>query len=143
VASPNRKKRLVAVTSADGDLVTSLGATAAEDCCAGLRLHAAQEAVGLGAAATVGLKGTLRHGTNSSKWQESPADQIRLLQQLSIVPYRAGFSQGCLRARGKGRPHASLGTAEDRNRGERNEARKRITKSFRLMKILLIGLTNV
>jgi len=54
---------LVAEASADGDLVTALGATAAEDCGTGLGLHAGEEAVGLGAVAAVRLKGTLRHGT--------------------------------------------------------------------------------
>ena len=46
--------------------MTALGAAAAQYGGAGLGLHAAQEAVGLRAAATVGLKGTLRH-RNSSK----------------------------------------------------------------------------
>jgi hypothetical protein len=59
---PSRKK-LVAVTGADGDLVTALGAAVVENGGACLGLHAAKEAVGLGAAAAVGLKGTLRHGT--------------------------------------------------------------------------------
>jgi hypothetical protein len=45
--------------------VTALGATAAEDCCTSLGLHAREEAVGLGAVAAVGLKGTLRHDKNS------------------------------------------------------------------------------
>src|ERR1700679_2526445 len=56
---------LVAVTSADGDLMTALGATAAEDGCTSLGLHTREEAVGLGAVAAVGLKGTLRHDKNS------------------------------------------------------------------------------
>ena len=57
------QEELVAVTGADGDLVTALGAAAVENGGASLGLHTAQEAVGLGTAATVGLKGTLRHGT--------------------------------------------------------------------------------
>jgi len=56
---------LVAEAGADGDLMTALGATAAEDCGTCLGLHAGKEAVGLGAVATVGLKSTLRHDKNS------------------------------------------------------------------------------
>ena len=52
---------LVAEAGADGDLVTALGATAAEHCGTCLGLHAGKEAVSLGAVAAVGLKGTLRH----------------------------------------------------------------------------------
>ena len=54
-------KELVAETCADGDLVTALGATAAEDGGACLGLHAGKKAVGLGAMAAIGLKSTLRH----------------------------------------------------------------------------------
>ena len=53
--------KLVAETSADGDLVTALSATAAEHCGTCLGLHAGKEAVSLGAVAAIGLKGTLRH----------------------------------------------------------------------------------
>jgi len=59
------RSELVAEACADGDLVTALGATAAEDGCTSLGLHAGEEAVGLGAVAAVGLKGTLRHDKNS------------------------------------------------------------------------------
>jgi hypothetical protein len=52
---------LVAETGADGDLVTALGAAAIENGGTSLGLHAGEEAVGLGAVAAVGLKGTLRH----------------------------------------------------------------------------------
>jgi hypothetical protein len=55
--------KLVAETGADGDLVTTLGTAAIEDGCTSLGLHAGEKAVGLGAVAAVGLKGTLRHGT--------------------------------------------------------------------------------
>jgi hypothetical protein len=55
-------RELVAVTGADGDLVTALGATTAEDGSAGLGLHAGEETVGLRAVAAVGLESTLRHG---------------------------------------------------------------------------------
>jgi len=55
------RQRLVAETGADGNLVTALGATAAEDGGTRLGLHAGKEAVGLGPVAAVGLKGTLRH----------------------------------------------------------------------------------
>jgi hypothetical protein len=65
--------RLVAVTGADGNLVTALGAAAIENGSASLGLHAGQKTVGLGTAAAVGLKGTLRHGTELLKGQERPA----------------------------------------------------------------------
>ena len=88
-------EKLVAVTGADGDLVTALRAAAAENGGASLGLHAAKKAVRLGAAAAVGLKGTLRHGTELLKRAgDTPAGSFRLLQQLLIVPYRTGFSQG-------------------------------------------------
>src|ERR1700730_13141621 len=58
-------RRLVAETGADGTLVPALGATAAEHSGPRLGLHAGKEAVGLGAVAAVGLKGTLRHDKNS------------------------------------------------------------------------------
>jgi hypothetical protein len=41
--------------------VPALGATAAENGSACLGLHARKKAVGLGAMAAIGLKGTLRH----------------------------------------------------------------------------------
>jgi hypothetical protein len=53
--------KLVAESGANRDLVTALGSATAENSGSGLGLHAGQEAVGLGAVATVGLKGTLRH----------------------------------------------------------------------------------
>jgi hypothetical protein len=46
--------------------MASLGTTAIENSGTGLGLHAGEKAVGLGATATVWLKGTHRHGTNSS-----------------------------------------------------------------------------
>jgi hypothetical protein len=58
-------ERLVAVTGADGDLVTALGATAAEHGCTGLGLHTGEKPVSLRAVAAVRLKGALRHGTDS------------------------------------------------------------------------------
>ena len=54
-------RKLVAEACADGDLVTALGATAAEDGGTGLGLHAGEKAVRLGAVAAVRLKGALRH----------------------------------------------------------------------------------
>jgi hypothetical protein len=57
----NVMKKLVAETGADGDLVTALGAAAAEHGCTCLGLHAGKKAVGLGAVAAVRLKGALRH----------------------------------------------------------------------------------
>jgi hypothetical protein len=59
------EEKLVAETRADGNLMTALGAAAAQNCCACLRLHPGEEAVGLGAVAAVRLKGTLRHDKNS------------------------------------------------------------------------------
>jgi hypothetical protein len=59
------REELVAVTGANGDLMTAFGAAAVEDCGARLSLHAREEAVGLGAVAAIGLKGTLRHDKNS------------------------------------------------------------------------------
>src|SRR5207248_1858606 len=54
-------ERLVAESSADGDLMTPLGAAAAEHSGSGLGLHAGKEAVGLGPVTAVGVKRTLRH----------------------------------------------------------------------------------
>jgi hypothetical protein len=54
-------KELVAETGADGDLMTALGATAVKNGGTRLGLHARKKAVGLGAMAAIGLKGTLRH----------------------------------------------------------------------------------
>ena len=61
--SDRRIWRLVAEAGADGDLVTALGAAAAQNGGTGLGLHAGKKAVGLGAMAAVGLEGTLWHGT--------------------------------------------------------------------------------
>ena len=55
--------QLVAEASADGDLVASLGTTAAEYGCARLGLHPGKKPVGLRAVAAIRLKGTLRHLT--------------------------------------------------------------------------------
>ena len=41
--------------------MTALGAATAQHSCSRLGLHAGKKAVGLGAVAAVGLKGTLRH----------------------------------------------------------------------------------
>jgi hypothetical protein len=65
LVSEEKLESLVAETGADGDLVTALGAAAAEDGCTCFGLHAGEEAVGLGAVAAVGLEGTLRHDKNS------------------------------------------------------------------------------
>jgi hypothetical protein len=56
---------LVAETGADGNLVTALGAAAAQNSGTGLRLHPGQKPVSLRAVAAVRLKGTLRHDKNS------------------------------------------------------------------------------
>ena len=57
------RRLVVAETGADGDLVASLGAPAAQHCCARFSLHTGKKPVGLRAVAAVGLKGTLRHLT--------------------------------------------------------------------------------
>jgi hypothetical protein len=60
------------------------------------------------------------------------------LQQLLIVPYRTGFSQG-FRERDEVAFSASLDVPNgDRCCGEKNEAEEAITKRFRRMKILLV-----
>jgi hypothetical protein len=60
VAVPLRKE-LVAEAGRHGNLVPTLGAAAAQNGSAGLRLHAAQEAMDLAAMTTVGLKRALGH----------------------------------------------------------------------------------
>jgi hypothetical protein len=80
----HRGEGLVAETGADGDLVTALGATTAEDGGAGLGLHAREEAVGLGAVTAVGLKGTLRHDKNSCGRRRLP---LKLLAIAAISEY--------------------------------------------------------
>ena len=60
---PLTQRFLVAVSSANGNLVTAFGAAAAQHGCARLGLHAGKKPVGLRAVATVWLKGTLRHLT--------------------------------------------------------------------------------
>jgi len=57
----DREYGLVAEAGADGDLVASLGTSAAQHGCARLGLHAGKEPVSFGAVAAVGLEGTLRH----------------------------------------------------------------------------------
>ena len=52
---------LIAESSGDGNLVTTLRTTTIQHGCAGLGLHAGKEAVGLGAVTAVRLEGTLRH----------------------------------------------------------------------------------
>src|SRR5947208_3250271 len=54
---------LVAVAGADGDLMTALGAAAAQHGRTRFGLHAGQKPVGLRAVATVRLESTLRHLT--------------------------------------------------------------------------------
>ena len=54
---------LVAITSADGNFVTALGAAPAKHGCTSLGLHTSKKPVGLRPVAAVGLKGTLRHLT--------------------------------------------------------------------------------
>jgi hypothetical protein len=60
---------LVAETGADGDLVTALGAAAAENGGSRFGLHAGEEAVRLGTVAAIGLKRALGHGTDSN-WRK-------------------------------------------------------------------------
>ena len=61
MADSAHSKELVAVTGADGNLVTAFGAATAENGGSCLGLHAGKKAVGLGAMAAVGLESTLRH----------------------------------------------------------------------------------
>jgi len=64
---------LVAVTGADGNLVTALGAATAQNSSTRLCLHAAQKAMGLRTVAAVGLKGTLRHDKKLLRQENAPA----------------------------------------------------------------------
>ena len=75
----HRGEELVAETGADGDLVTAFGPTTAEDGGTCLGLHAGKKAVGLGAVAAIGLKGTLRHDKNSC------GRRVLLLKLLAIA----------------------------------------------------------
>jgi hypothetical protein len=85
--------KLVAEACADGDLVTALGATAAQNGCTSLGLHTGKEAVGLCPVAAVWLKGTLRHDKKLLRRATTPAQTFRLLQQSLSIPYGTGFSQ--------------------------------------------------
>ena len=71
----SRAALVLAEARADGDLVTALGAAAAEHGGAGLGLHACKKSVLLHAAAAVGLKGAFRHGLKEtpaqSRWCNS------------------------------------------------------------------------
>jgi hypothetical protein len=58
---PRSSVELVTEAGGDGDLVTALGAAAAEHSGSSLGGHAAEEAVDLAATTTVGLEGALRH----------------------------------------------------------------------------------
>jgi hypothetical protein len=69
---------LVAETGADGDLVTALGAATTEDGGTCLGLHAREEAVGLGAVAAIGLKGTLRHDKKLLRQEIAPAQTLAI-----------------------------------------------------------------
>jgi hypothetical protein len=74
----HRGDELVAVTGADGDLMTALGAAAAEDGGTCLGLHTREEAVGLGAVAAIGLKGTLRHDKKLLRQEIAPAQTLAI-----------------------------------------------------------------
>ena len=74
----HRGDELVAETGADGDLMTALGAAAAEDGGACLGLHAREEAVGLGAVTAIGLKGTLRHDKKLLRQEIAPAQTLAI-----------------------------------------------------------------
>jgi hypothetical protein len=56
-------RKLVAVSCADGNAVTALGAAARQNSGSALGLHAAAKTMGLRAAATIRLKCALRHGS--------------------------------------------------------------------------------
>jgi hypothetical protein len=83
VVSPLKRQKLVAVAGADGNLVTALGTTAAENSCTGLGLHAAEKTMGFGAAAAVGLKSTLGHGTELLKRQETSCRNFFAIAAIS------------------------------------------------------------
>jgi len=75
------ERLVLAEAGADGDLVTALGAAAAQHGGAGLGLHAGKEPVLLYAGAAVGLKGALRHGLKNSY-----SDWIR---RITSIPHEA------------------------------------------------------
>jgi hypothetical protein len=75
-------EKLVAETSANGNLVTALGATAAEYGGTSLCLHAGQETMGLGAMAAVGLKGTLRHDKKLLRGRNTPTQTLGCCNNL-------------------------------------------------------------
>jgi hypothetical protein len=75
---------------ADSDFVAALGAAAAEHSSAGLGLHTGKEPVLFGAAAAVGLEGTLRHGERNSC--SILVVQV-VVQQLPSIPERAGIAK--------------------------------------------------
>jgi hypothetical protein len=56
-------KELVAISSADGDAMATLGAAAGQNSSPALGLHTHPETMGLGTVAAVGLKCALRHGS--------------------------------------------------------------------------------
>lgn len=83
-------RELVAETGRDGNLVTALGAAAAQDLGATLGGHAAQKAMDLATTAAVGLEGALRHC-------RSPlACIVRqcLAVQICLSAKRAAFGSG-------------------------------------------------
>ena len=88
--------QLVAIAGADGDLVATLGAAATENRRSGLGLHAAQKAMGLGAATTVGLKGTLRHGTKLLERQEASCRIFFVIAAITDCTVSDGIFTGAV-----------------------------------------------
>jgi hypothetical protein len=89
--------------------MTALGAAAIQDGGASLGLHAGEKAVGLGAVAAVGLKGTLRHGTELLRQKlRFLLKTFGLMQQFLSIPDGTGFSQGEEGGSGERRIHGSL-----------------------------------
>jgi len=58
-----KTRKLVAMARADGNAMTALCAAAGQDGCTAFGLHAGAETVRLRAAAAIGLKCALRHGS--------------------------------------------------------------------------------
>jgi hypothetical protein len=90
------EQRLVAEAGGDSDLVAALGAAAAEDGSTGLRGHANEEAVDLGAATAVRLKGALRHRGGSCLrrfvcWRTTNGSGRRASRKIRMQASEASF----------------------------------------------------
>lgn len=92
---------LVAEACADGDLVAAFGAAAVEDGGAGFGLHAREEAVGLGAVAAVGLKGTLGHHLLLVRFPLIPSSRGAMSRVRGLLDCRKSLSREVLSIREK------------------------------------------